>query len=482
MALLLLCNNYCYAQEENATEYQAKKYIDLNIRSVQKLNERVTKQQKRLLNKIKKQETRYLSRLKRKDSVAYAKLSQNPLSYDSISRINKNDSTSKRRKFARTPNALIDSLQGVNNYIADKIHLEGGASTINNPLSGYDNQLAAIKTDANYNNYINSLITQRTNNLKTVSTGSKVKGFKGIDKNVFYAKEKMKVFKQISDEPSKGEELALEYLQGQKGFENYLQKATGNDNSALQGKSSADLQQMGYQTKQQISGQLQKKFGSANMSGLQQNMSKQISQYQGDINKVKSTKNNLKQTKQSAQQLKHIDKPGFKINPMRGLPFSKRIQQQYNWQTTRATLDGKPAMFQFSAMAGFKHTPRLTYGLGLATSIGLGQNWNNIRFSFQGIGVRTFAEWKWIYGIGAYAGYERMYKHEAFTKAKEALPKNELNKHNKTNYNESVLIGLTKSYKVNDKWNGSIQLLYDIWWQDKGLRSPVVLRFTTMKN
>ena len=62
---------------------------------------------------------------------------------------------------------------------------------------------------------------------------------------------------------------------------------------------------------------------------------------------------------------------------MRGRLFWQRIEKQYNWQTTRATID-RPAKLEASAMAGFKHTPRLTYGLGIATSVGLGQGWSSI--------------------------------------------------------------------------------------------------------
>ncbi len=239
---------------------------------------------------------------------------------------------------------------------------------------------------------------------------------------------------------------------------------------------------MGFQTKQQMTANLQKKFGS-NLSGLQQNMGTQVKQFQDDLNKVKSTKNTIKQSRQSLKQAPSLNKPSFKVNPMRGLPFSKRIEKQYNYQTTRATIDGKPAMLQLSAMAGFKHTPRFTYGLGVAASIGLGQNWNNIRFSFEGVGLRSFASWLWQYGIGAYAGYERMYRKTVFVnKSSESIPSIELNPHNTKTFTDAILIGLTKSYRINEKWNGSIQVLYDIWWKEKGLRSPVQLRFATMKN
>lgn len=166
---------------------------------------------------------------------------------------------------------------------------------------------------------------------------------------------------------------------------------------------------------------------------------------------------------------------------MREKPFFLRIEKQYNWQVTRATADGKPAILNGAAMAGFKHTPRLTYGAGIAALMGLGHSWEQVRFTFEGFGFRTFATWDWQYGIGAYAGYERTYKQAVFSDTKEIISPAEYNVHNRRTYNEALLAGITKKYNIGGNWSGSIQLLYDAWWQDKGLRSPVQLRFATMK-
>ncbi len=131
-------------------------------------------------------------------------------------------------------------------------------------------------------------------------------------------------------------------------------------------------------------------------------------------------------------------------------------------------------------MVGFKHTPKLIYGVGMAASIGLGQSWQDIHLSFQGIGYRTFATWEWQYGIGVYAGYERMYKAFVFTQnTGSAATDITTTPHDTPNYDESLLIGLTKSYHMNSKYNGAIQVLYDVWWQQKGLNSPIVVRFIT---
>lgn len=140
-------------------------------------------------------------------------------------------------------------------------------------------------------------------------------------------------------------------------------------------------------------------------------------------------------------------------------------------------------MLELAGMAGYKHNPKLITGVGLAAHIGLGQNWNTIRLSLQGIGVRGFAQWEWNYGIAAYAGYERQYKEISGWQMAPGDANNTMQPttHNTKQYSEAVLVGLSKQYRLNNSWNGAVQLLYDVWWRDKGLRSPIVLRFVTSK-
>lgn len=463
-----------HAQEEEIVLVQGKKYLDINISFLEKYNKRVQRQQERLLQKLSKKEKIYAARLKRKDSAGYARYQQQQVSFDSINKLNKNKGIVQSARVRGS--TVIDSLSAIQQLLQTK-----GTTGNSYALNKYTDQLNKLKSDQLHNNHVGELINQRFHTLKGINASAKgIKGFKGIDKQVFYAKERIKVFKQINDEPSKLEEQALEVLQGQQGFDQLMDKASGRP-SMNSNMSASDLEKMGYQTKKQVNEQLQQKFGS-NLGGIQQSMSKQISDYQDKLNELKAATGNLKQSKQSLRQLKNINKPSFHVNPMRGLPFSKRIEKQWNFQTNRATIDGKPAMLQLSAMAGFKHTPKLICGAGVATSIGLGRNWNNIQFSFEGLGIRTFAEWQWQYGIGAYAGYERMFKQASFIKNSETIRYVKENTHNTNKFNESILIGLTKRYRINDNLNGSIQVLYDVWYKEKGLRTPIQIRIATLKN
>lgn len=481
------------AQEEAATVYQGKKYIDLRLKAIEKYNRQIERQQSRLLKKLQRKEKKFAHHLQHKDSAAYVKYSQQQPSYKDIQKQSRPDSATLHSKTARKNNSTIDTLKNIRKFVdgkekalEDKAHVTGEGK--GNSTSSYADNLREQKARMDYRKYISEQIDHRTKALKEINGSVKgnVKGFKSIDKNVFYSNSKLSSFKAVMNEPSTAEDMALEYLQGTEGFDQALRG--DHDMSALNGMSASQLEKMGYQTKRQVSQHLQKKFG-GNLGGLQDNMRQQVQQFNEQTKKLNELKNKarkakqVKQTAQNARRLRYanINKPSFKVNPMRGKPFAERIEKQINWQTTRATLNGQPAIFQISAMAGFKHTEKLSYGIGIAPAIGLGNGWNDIHFSFQGIGLRTYATWQWQYGIGVYAGYERMYKQAAFLDSKEAVTFKE-QPHNQQTYNESVLIGLTKSYHISEKWSGSIQLLYDAWWKDKGLRSPLILRFATLKN
>lgn len=477
---MLLNSSLLSAQEDNATYTQGKRYVDIKFDKLQKYNKRLENKQNHLLNKLKKKEGRLLKRTKSRDSLAYSQLSNQGISFDSISKLQRPDSATLAKK-NRSGTKVIDSLKRVNSFINKQSDNLGFAR----PTSNSSSELADLQYELNYRKYKDDLINQRANSIKGTGSKSKLSGFTSLEKKAFYAKQRMKELKNISEEPTKAEEKALEYLQGTEGFDAHMDnigKGPGSMKGLSSNTTSTELEKMGFQTKKQVEGSLKEKFGK-NLGGVTKKIGGQVKEFQDKLGEAKNTvkdgKNNITDAKSTAKGLKNTEKPSFKVNPMRGKLFWQRIEKQYNWQTIRATTD-KPAMLEASAMAGFKHTPKLTYGLGLATGIGLGQGWDKIKISFEGIGLRSFASWEWQYGLGAYAGYERMYKRTAFTNSTAAATEiTSPSVHNKAKYSESVLIGLTKSYNINTKYNGAIQLLYDIWWKEKGLRSPIVLRFST---
>lgn len=483
------------AQEENIfLQKQGNRYIELNLKALEKYSRRVQQEQQKLLTSLSHKEKKLLWKLKKEDSTAYTRLQSNPLSYDSIRILMKADSNTRLAKTRNKADAAVDSLKKVQQFLQSK------AAMLNNTLhktdisdagtGDYSSQLDILQTDLNYQTYISRLIDQKTASLKEVG-GGKPGLLAGIQKDVFYAKAKIKTWKQLADNPDKAEQKALEWLQGTEGFDKAFQQSSGNNMHSAA--NAEELERMGFQTKRQTNTQLKKQFGD-NTGNVQIHMGQQVDVWQqaqgitgnaqGVQQDIKNMTSQLKETKQHLTALKKTPAPNFKVNPMRGLPLLKRIEKSYTWQTKRASPDGKqPAALELAGMVGYKHSPKLTTGVGMAANIGLGQNWNNIRFSLHGIGCRFFASWEWQYGIAAYAGYERQWKqignwqlnNEVNNTAMQPTP------HHTARYSETVLLGISKRYRINNKWNGAVQLLCDVWWKEKGMRTPLMVRLVTTK-
>jgi len=483
---IFLCSLFyspeAFSQDNGQVYVQGRKFVDINIRSLDRYSKRWEVTQRSLLKKLKRKEQRLVGKLKRNDSAGYARLQSQSLSFDSILNLSRRpDSATIASRTLKNGQKSIDSLKGIINFIQGKDICLAGSSPINSDVTAYTKELNNLQGKLSYQQYISELTQQHVKSLEGIA-GSK-NGITGISKELFYAKSKVGEWKKLADEPSKAEQLALEYLQGTKGFDASMKGVLKEQGTGMaSATSAADLEAAGFQTKRMMNAALQQKFGN-NLSALQGNMAKDVGQWQ---DKVTGLSKEVKTTRQSLQSVKKRETTGFKVNPMRGLPFRQRLEQQFSFTTRRATsmTDGirSPALLSLSAGLAYRHRPKLKTGVAIAGDIGLGENWSAIRFSFEGVGLRTFAIWELMYGIGVYGGYERTWRLYAFTgKAIDALPATiSPSTHLTDNYSDAVLLGLTKQYRINSKWNGAIQVLFDAFWMEKGLRSPLVLRFVNI--
>ncbi|GEM_PF-352727 len=503
MALLCLCCSV-FAQEQNGEVVEASQhYLESRTTSLDKYLQRSQKIQDRLLKKLRKKEARFAKQLQQKDSAAYAQYIAMPLSYDSIATIAK-DSTFLA-KSPKKRNATIDSLKKIQGFAQEQVSKLSGISSVADKagLEGYTQKLEGLQQQLNAEQQVKELIARRTKSLESLAGNTNISGLKSIQKEVFYAGEKIKAWKELSQEPDEAEAKALEFLQGSDGFDQYFNK---DKNTAWGGlgdnATAADLERMGFQTKRQTSEMLQQTFGN-NLNSLQQGMSEQIQQFQeqigeigGKVKEVKSAidetkakatevKQNIAQAKALPQQIKNIEKPAFKKNPERGKPFWQRIEKQYNFQTTRPTPDGRPAMLELEAGIGFKHTPTLSYGIGLSGSVGLGQGWEQVRISYEGIGARAYADYQLQYGISLQAGYEKIFRP---ANRPYIITDNNIDNNNSPDNNgnaikqafgaaqDAAYLGLMKRYRLNSKWNGTFLIGYNFLWQQSGTRSPLMVR------
>lgn len=501
MVCLLLCalthNTGLYAQEATENSEQAGAYLNSRISSLDKYLKRSGRIQQKLLRKLKKQEERFAKQLAARDSTLYRRYLDMPLTYDSIAALS--EDTAVLNKNAGRRNSTIDSLKGIRQFIQQQSGKLGTVANLTGkelPGGDYTAKITELQSKLNAEQQIKDLIKQHSNSLEQLAGGKNIAGIQAIQKKVYYAQEKMKAWRELADDPDEAEEKAMEYLQGVEGFDNYLNTNKSAFGGLGNNASAADLQSMGFQTKGQVNKMLQDKFGN-NLQAVQQSMGDQVQQFSEKLNGVKDkvaeakqaaneVKQSLNEVKAAKEKLKHIEKPAFKKNPERGKPFWQRLETQYNFQTTRATPDGlRPAMLEFGASIAFKHTPKLSYGIGIATSIGLGQNWQNIKLSYEGVSARAYADWILLYGFSAQLGYEQIFRPANRPYLEEqAQPGNPEPQQNDNvlkqafgGQQQAAYAGIMKRYRINSKWSGTFLAGYNFLWQQNNLRTPFMIRF-----
>lgn len=499
LIILLFAAYSAQSQEAEEAAHYAGEYLDSRTGSLEKYMTRSGRLQQRVLKRLKRKEARMLSRLAARDSAAYYAYIGQGVSYDSIATLSQD--TTALQQFAKGKNRTLDSLKGVQRFLEGQTaRIKGaGAPAGKIPEAGaYTARLDALQEQLNAQQKIDELLRQRTASLEQMARANKLDGIVAIQKQVYYAGEKMKAFRNMADDPDETEEAALEYLQGTQGF---AEAFSGNSKAfgGLGNNATAeDLQRMGYQTKSQVNAMLQQKLGN-NLGQVQQQMSAQVQQYQEQLNgltgKIGEAKRNveegkriLQEAKQAKDQLSHMQKPAFRKNPERGKPFWQRLEPQYNFQTSRASPDGlRPAMLELGASLAFKHTPRLSYGLGFGLSAGLGKDWQNIRFSYEGIIARAYADWLWQYGFSLQAGYERAFRpsnrpylpgqQDAGSGNNPDGPSSNALRDAFGGQQQTAYAGIMKRYRINSKWNGTFLVGYNFLWREEALRSPFLLRF-----
>lgn len=480
------------SQDATETISNGDNYLQIHIHKLEKYYRRSSRIQYRLLKKLSKKEHSLAGALADNNPELYKQYLDGNTSYDSIMAMS-GDTALLRNKGSPRSDKAIDSLKKIQGFIQKQ---GSKLSTITN-IAGkagintdYTSKITDLQNRLNAQQAIQGLLQQQSNRLQSLLTANNIPGGAVITKDIAIARSKTQEWKALADDPDAAEAKALEYLQGIEGFDKSFQTTSpyaGLGNNVTAG----DLQRMGYQTKNNTAALLQQQFGD-NLSKVEQQMGAQIQQYTDKLNQVKEKVNEVKEqvneakgeaanAKAMAAQAKsnlHIQKPAFR-NPMRGVPFLKRWTVNYNFQAGRASPDSlRPAMATLGATAVFKHTPKISYGIGIAGNLGLGQDWQHLRLSYEGISARVYADCKLFYGFSLQAGYEKTLS----PTGRKYI--NELQQDNDAKVVETALgvlqdaayIGIMKTYKINNKWNGTLLIGYNFLWQQSGVRSPFILR------
>jgi hypothetical protein len=148
---------------------------------------------------------------------------------------------------------------------------------------------------------------------------------------------------------------------------------------------------------------------------------------------------------------------GFQPNTQKTKTFLKRLEYGVNVQFAQSYY-AFPATANLALTLGYKINDKSTIGVGGSYMAGMGSGWGDIRFSSQGVGLRSFMDWKLYKSYYITGGYEENYMTQ-FSSIAELQ--------NRSAWQASALIGLERKYKISAKLTGTVQLLFDAFYKEE---------------
>jgi hypothetical protein len=437
------------------------KYLDGASSKSQKVEEKITREADKALQELQKLEEKMQKKLNRLDS-SKAKEIFGDLknTYSNLEKRLKQVGNSKN--YISSLDTLNTSLKFLNQDLPFLSHSKETKEKITQAL----NKVSALKNQFNKAEDIKTFIKERRQYLKAqLSQLGFAKELKKLNKHAYYYSQQLSEYKELLKDHKKAEKKALEMLTKTKLFRDFMRKNSqlaslfrlpGDPDDPV---SQASL--AGLQTRAQVNSLIQQQLslgGPAAQQQFQQNIQAAQSQ-------LSQLKNKLTQLGQTGSDIEMPE--GFKPNNQKTKTFLQRLEYGTNIQSQKAN-GYFPVTSDIGLSLGYKLNDKSLLGIGASYKMGWGQNIRNINISHQGVGLRSFMDWKirksfWISG-----GYEMNYRNE--------INRIDILKDLNT-WQRSGLLGVSKVISLKTKFfkNTKMQLLWDFLSYKQAPRTQAIL-------
>jgi predicted nucleic acid-binding Zn-ribbon protein len=449
---------------DSTTAFIPGKYLASVNKTADKLSTSLDKKTDKLLRKLQQQENRIYKKLQKTDSVkAKQFLEQNQAQYKKLEQ--------GLQKLSKKGNAYIPSLDTLTSSLKflqqnpELLKLKDNAGQ----LTGALDKMQGLQQQFNKAELVKKFLKEKKQTLSTqLQSLGLFKELKQLNKQVYYYQAQVNEYKEILKDHKKIERKAIELLSQTKLFKDFMSKNSqlaslfrlpGNttDPAAL----NASL--AGLQTRAQVNNLLQQQLSAPGaMDQFRSNMQDAQSQLNSLRNRIGNQVGNTGGS--------DIDMPqGFKPNTQKTKSFKDRIEYNTDFQSQKSN-GYFPTTSDIGLSAGYKLNDKSVIGIGASYKIGWGQNIQHIKITHQGIGLRSFIDWKIKGGFWLTGGYEQNYRNQFNSVA--ALK--DLNA-----WQQSGLIGVSKQISLKSKIfkKTSVKLLWDfLSYQQVPRTQPVLFR------
>ena len=429
------------------------KFFGVLDKKTSSIEEKLAKQTDKYLDRLQRQEHKLKKKLWKKDSILAGQM------FDGIDEkySQLKASTGKVNKYAATYTGHLDSLTTALSFLKNQ------NLTSNPELQKALDQYKALQLKFNATNQINEFITQRREMLKQQfrSLGM-VKELTKFRKEVYYYQAQVKEYREMFSDPSKVEEKILSMVMRIPQFRDFFAKnSMFGGLFALPGNSTnATASITGLQTRQMVNQSLISRLGSN--SNVTQQLQKNVQNAQAQLNQLK---NKLSSYTSGSYGNGDPDIPNFKPNTQKTKSFLQRFEYGANIQSQKARYFF-PVTSDIALSLGYKINDKSSIGIGAAYKMGWGSNWNNIKITHQGVGLRSYLDWKIKGSFYFSGGYEQNYR--SLINSIDQL-------RNYSAWQTSGLIGVSKKYSVSKKLKGEMKLLWDFMSYSQVPRGQAIL-------
>jgi hypothetical protein len=471
---VFLSLRFCIAQRADSTILSADeqleklvhlsgKYLQATNKKVAQYNEAVYGRMTKTLTRLTKWETKIKRILDRTDPATSARLfGSNQLTFSSLLEKLKH-TKSLSDQYTGKFNHYTDKLKGRLDYIGEqKAKLEASTKA---QLRSADSALTVLNNASDQAEYLDEFIKERRQQLvqEALKHVGKTRYFKKLNKESYYYTDALTNYKAVLADPKKTEQLVASVLSKIPAFKQFAAQHSQLAGvfaplGVFGGASGSSPIVNGLASRADVQNALS--ATGADASSLLSHLQSQPPVNPASLDQLKD-KLPLG-SKQGEQEI-----PGFTPNSQRNKTFRQRLEVGSDFQFGKAN-QLLPTTATTGLTLGYKINDKSSAGIGVNYLLGLGNGWQNIRLTSEGIGFRSYVKWKFKGNFYLQAGGEWNYmmRFGGVEELKKAR-----------NWQQATLIGLSKQYMISKKVKGNVQLLYNLLhYQNQPRTQPLVIR------
>lgn len=443
------------AQTDSAfalTEKLSQKYLHQTSAKIERYSKRVDNKTQKTLIKLCRWETKIQNILQKANPSAAERLfSPSAMSFKKIL-VEYNKGINQVQQYESNYDKYLDDLTTQLKYLDSNRSLI--SKKTNEVLSLAKNKTNELQQEEARNEAFQKMIKERRQQLinEAIKHIGKNKYLQKINKEGYYYAETIKNYKQLFKEPGKAEETAKKILNKIPAFKEFVRK--NNMLASLLNmpqNSSANQSLAGLQTRAGVNSLIQNRIAAGGPNAMAE-VRQNLQAAQSEINKLKDKL--LKAGSGSSES----ELPDFKPNTQKAKTFLQRIEYGFNLQFGKRN-NWIPGTTDIALTVGYRLNDKSVIGIGASYKLGMGSI-ERIRFSHEGVGLRSYLDWKLKKQFFLSGGFEL--NHFSSFKNLQGLIGSEV-------WQESGLIGISKKISMKTKFSKGtkLQLMHDMLYRNQ---------------